>query len=244
MRISRKEVEIVRFRRMFVRMIPLAVWCSVNFGAHAADDPLQAVYAKMDQASASFKTLRADMKKVQHLDVLHEDTTDSGSILVKVPKPHDFHVFIDFEQPDKKNVELNGGKVQIYYPKSNSVQEIDLNKQHRAQLEEFVLLGFGSSSKDLQRAYEVKLGGPETVGGEKTTRIELRPKSQDVASAYPRFELWISDAKGISVQQKVYEKGEKDYSMATYSNMKINAPIADSELKLNIPKNAERQKLQ
>jgi outer membrane lipoprotein-sorting protein len=231
-------------QRIFVLTALSAVGLLPNFGAGAAEDPLQSVYARMDKASAGFKSLRADMRKMQYLSVLREETVDSGTIKVKVPRPHDFRVLIDFQKPDKKGVQLDGSKVQIYYPKSNTVQEIDLSRKHKGQMEEFVLLGFGSNSKDLQRSYDVKLIGPETVSGYKTNRIELIPKNKDLASSYPKFELWISDDLGISVQQKIYEKGEKDYSIATYTNVKTNESISDAEMKLNVPKNAERQKLQ
>ena len=61
-------------RRIFVLTILSGVWLLPHFGARAVEDPLQSVYARMDKASANFKSLRADMKKLQPLDVLREDT--------------------------------------------------------------------------------------------------------------------------------------------------------------------------
>src|SRR5439155_22261461 len=119
-----------------------------------------------------------------------------------------------------------------------------LGKKHKAQVEQFVLLGFGSNSRDLQNAYTVKFGGVETLEKEKTTRIELFPKSEEVKAIFPKFELWIADKSGISIQQKAYEPGEKDYSLATYTNVHINPEISDSEMKLNPPPNVQRLKTQ
>jgi len=70
-----------------------------------------------------------------------------------------------------------------------------------------MLLGFGSNSKDLESAYSIRLGGPETVAGQEATRLELIPKSPDVLAHLKRVDLWISDAMGIAVQQKLYETG-------------------------------------
>lgn len=204
-------------------------------GAAAADNSLQAVFSRMDQASARFKGLKAEMRKLAHTEVINEDSVDTGSIVVRVPKPHDLRMLIDFQQPDQKKVMIAGTKVDIYYPKTEIVQEIDLGRNHRSQVEQFLLLGFGSSSKDLLDAYSIKLGGPETIAGEPTSRIELIPKSKELLAQFPKFELWISDQTGISVQQKMYQPGG-DYSLATYTKMQTKVNIPESEVKLNLPK--------
>src|SRR3954447_5624520 len=156
----------------------------------AADD-LAAVFARMDQAASTFKGMRADIKKLAHTAVINEDTVDTGTIIVKVPKPHEFHMLIDLQQPDKKSVGINGTLVEMYYPKANEVQIKNVGKGHKAELEQFLRLGFGSNSKELRDAYTVTYGGPETVAGEKTTRIVLIPKSPDMVAMFPKFELWI-----------------------------------------------------
>jgi outer membrane lipoprotein-sorting protein len=206
-----------------------------QFGASAADSSLQPVFSRMDQASAKFKGLKADMRKLSHTAVINEDSVDTGTIVVRVPKPHDLRMLIEFQQPDQKKVMIAGTKVDIYYPKTQIVQEFDLGKNHRSQVEQFLLLGFGSNSRDLLDAYSVKLGGPEIIAGEPTTRIELVPKSKELLAQFPKFELWISDETGISVQQKMYQPGG-DYSLATYSKMQINPNIPESAVKLNLPK--------
>jgi outer membrane lipoprotein-sorting protein len=226
----------------------LEVLCAVVFVlcppgvARSADDELAAALARMDDAGASFKGLSANIRKVSHTAVINEDTVDTGTIYVKRPKPHDLRMRIDVQPPNPKQVEFSGHLASVYYPKSNTVEEFDLGKE-RAMVDQFLLLGFGSSSKELQNAYTIRLGGPETVAGEKTTRIDLTPKSADVLAHLKKVELWISDAKGVTVQQKFYEPGG-DYSLATYTNIKTDANIPDSALKLNLPRDVHRQRPQ
>jgi len=210
--------------------------------AAAAADDLAAVFARMDQAAPKFKGMRADMKKVSHTAVIGEDSTDSGTIVVKVPKPHDYRMLMKFEKPDEKLVGVVGTAVEMYLPKAAEVQVYNFGKGHKAEVEQFLKLGFGSNSQELKDAYTVTYGGPETVAGEKATRIVLVPKSQDVANMFQKFELWISDATGISVQQKMYEKGG-NYSLATYPNMKLDPNIKDSEVKLVTPPGVTRRKM-
>jgi len=209
--------------------------------AFAADD-LAAVFSRMDQAAPGFKGMRADIKKLAHTAVINEDSVDSGTIIVKVPKPHDFHMLIDLQQPDKKSVGINGTLVEMYYPKANEVQVKNVGKGHKAEMEQFLRLGFGSNSTELREGYTVTYGGPETVAGQKATRIVLVPKSADMLAMFPKFELWISDATGISIQQKIYEQGG-NYTVATYANMKLDPNIPDSAVKLNLPKGVVRRSL-
>ena len=217
-----------------------AICLLVSPGAGApAGGSLEATFARMDEAAAGFRSMSADLRKVSHTAVINEDTIDIGVILVKRPKPRDMRMLVDIKQPDPKTAVIQGHKAEIYYPKIQTVQEFDLGK-NRAMIDEFLLLGFGSSSKELQAAYSVKLGGQETVAGQKTTRIDLLPKSPDVLAHLKSVELWISDETGGPVQQKFHMTGG-DYSLATYTNVKQNPDLPDSSMRLNLPKGVKRE---
>jgi outer membrane lipoprotein-sorting protein len=217
-----------------VRLLTLAAAACLTFGASAADHSLQAVFDRMDKAAATFKGLKADVKQLSHEGAIDEEETYTGTIVFKLPKPHDVHMLLVFTQPDPKSVQIAGSKVLIFYPKANSAQELDFGRAHRAQMEQFLKLGFGSTSRDLQEDYNVQYGGPEKIDGQDTTRIVLTPKSPDLAAQYPKFELWISNANGIAVQQKMYQPG-KTYNVATYSHIQLLSNIPDSAVKLKLP---------
>jgi len=222
-----------------VACLGMLVVCSALWGG----DDLAAVYARMDQAAPKFKGMRADMKRVSHTALLNIDEINTGTILVKVPKPHDYHILIDFLEPDKKTVAIAGTKAEMFLPKANEIQEYNFGKGHRAEIEQFLKLGFGSTSAELRDAYTVTYGGPETVAGQKAVRIVLVPKSKDLAATFPKFELWISAepaTSGLSIQQKMYEAGG-NYTVATYSKVKLDPNIPDSALKLNPPKGVTRR---
>jgi outer membrane lipoprotein-sorting protein len=212
---------------------------ALGWGALAADSSLSATLARMDEAAAQFKGLQADVQKTAHTAVMNEDSVDAGTIVVKRPKPNDIRVLFDFKPPNPRQVMIAGVKVDIYYPGINTVQEYNLGKS-RSLVEQFMLLGFGSNSKDLESAYSIRLGGPETVAGQKATRLELIPKSQEVLAHLKRVDLWISDAMSIAVQQKLYEPGG-DYLLATYTNIKLRANLPDSAVKMDLPKSVKRE---
>lgn len=205
--------------------------------ASASAASLNETLARMDHAAAKFTSLSADIRKVSHTGVIDEDTVDVGTVLMKRPKPHDIRMLLEIKPPDPKQLFIDGRKVQIFYPNSLLVQEYDMSK-YKSLLDQFLLLGFGSSSKELESAYSISLGGPEIVAGEKTTRLELIPKSQEMLAHLKRVDLWLSDETGMPLQQKFYQPGN-DYQVATYTNIKINSNLP--ELKLDLPKGVKKE---
>jgi outer membrane lipoprotein-sorting protein len=114
------------------------------------------------------------------------------------------------------------------------VDEYEVGK-YKDLAEQFLLLGFGTTSKELAAAYTVTVGGQETVANEKTNRLELIPKSKDMLAHLTKVELWISDTLGVPVQQKLYTPGG-NFHLFTYSNVMVNPNLADSAVKLSLPK--------
>jgi outer membrane lipoprotein-sorting protein len=209
-------------------------------GAPAADDPLAAVFAKMDAASLTFKGLTADVKKVSHTEFLKEDDADSGTMAVKRSKPHELRALVNITAPDKKQVQLNGHSVEMYFPKTNTVQVGNLDKKTTAVVDQLLLLGFGSSSADIRSGYTVKLAGSENVEGQNTVHLLLTPKKPETLPDVINIELWISNDTGMAVRQKFNERGG-DYVLAVYSNMKLVPNLPDSSVRLNVPKDAHRE---
>ncbi len=202
----------------------------------AADETLESVLARMDKAAPSFKSLAAQLRKVTHTAVINEDSIDTGSILLRRAR-NDMRMLVEFTEPDPKSVAVHGERIEIYYPKMQTVEEYDMGK-NRALVDQFLLVGFGTSGKDLSAAYQIKLLGEEDIGGVKTDHLELIPKSQEVLKQFRKLELWIEDTAGYPVQQKITQRGG-DYHLFTYTAVKLNTPHADAELKLKAPKNAK-----
>jgi outer membrane lipoprotein-sorting protein len=212
-----------------------AAWLCAAVVASGAT-PLDDTFARIDKAAATFRGFKADINHVSHLDAINENTVDSGTITVRRVKPQELSMLVDFTGADAKKVSISGKKADIYYPKFNSVDEWDLTKEYKSMAQQFLLLGFGTNSADLKSNYNVTFGGPETVAGQKSTHIILKPKDKEVAKRFPQFELWISDEMGIAVQQKVSGTGG-DYDVFTYTNMKLGN-VPESDVKLVIPKDA------
>jgi outer membrane lipoprotein-sorting protein len=198
---------------------------------------VEAVYARIDRASAEFKGFTANIRRVTHTDVINDDTIDSGAIKLKRNK-REMRMLIDLTEPDPKAVAVQAKKAEIYYPRMQTVQEYDLGK-YRDWLDQFYLVGFGTTSRELQEAYNIRLLGGDTKAGQKVTGLELVPKSKDILQHLKKFELWISNANGLPVEQKYFPPGQ--YIVVTYSNVNVNPDLPDSALKLQLPKGVKRE---
>lgn len=217
-----------------------AIGLSLAFGfpvlVHAETEGLPSLLARMDQAAASFRTMSADVRWVAHTAVINEDTVDTGSMFLKRSK-RDMRMRVEFNEPDRKSVALHESKLEIYYPKIQSVDEYDIGN-HRDLLEVFLVVGFGTSGKELSATFNVKVLGQEEIGGQRTTLLELIPKSPQILRNLKRLDLWMS-SELYPVQQKFYLPGG-DYKLVTYTSVKMNLSLSDADLKLKLPKDVKR----
>ena len=211
---------------IFCLLVPLC--------AHSAET-LDSTLNRLDKAGSQFKGMEAKLEYLKHTAIVNDDSTSTGSIKLKKSGTQILGL-LDFEKPDKKKVSLNGQIVQVYLPNVNTVQKVDLGT-HKGLVEQFILFGFGTTRRDLEKAYDVSLGGPETIGGESTTCLVMKSKNPDVAKQLSLFKLWLSDKTGEPVRQRLDEPSG-DYNVFTYTNMHLMSP-SDESLKLNYPKNAK-----
>src|SRR6516225_5347983 len=189
----------------------------------AAGSSLDATFANIDRAAARLTAVTADLHYVAYTAVIQAEDRQTGKFLLKRTKAH----------------AMDAHKGEIYLPAAQTVQQYDLGK-YKSMINEFLLVGFGSTSKELRSGYSIALGGTDTIGSAMTTRLELTPRSPEKLMDVKRIDLWISDASGIVVQQKFYSGGG-DYKVATYSNLVVNPNLADSAVRLNLPKGVKRE---
>lgn len=212
-----------------------AIWAAAALPA--VDSPAD-VLAKLDRSAASFESMSAKVRKLSHTQVIDDNSEESGTILLKRQKPKGLQTLIDFTRPDPRTIAFSGTKAEIYYPKLKKVDEYNLSK-YSDIVDQFLLVGFGTSGKELAANYDVKVSGEEAVEGVPATRLDLTPKTAERREKLKLLQLWITDA-GYPVQQKFLQPSG-DFTVFTYSDVKINPPLADGALRLKVPKGTNRE---
>ena len=200
---------------------------------------LESILKKMDSVSAGFNSAQAEFEWDNYQRVIEEVVdVQTGSIYYRRSNK-EIEMMADVKRagasaatlkPEPKFLLFSEGKIRMYQPKTDQETVYDMGKD-RAELESYVVLGFGGSGDDLQRAFDVKYQGTETVNGVSAAKLELTPKSERVRKNYNRMILWIDPDKGVSVQQQFFTP-QGDYRLCKYSSIKINEKISNEVFKL------------
>jgi outer membrane lipoprotein-sorting protein len=203
-------------------------WLTAAAWPQSESAGLDHVLTQMDGVARNFRTTEASVVTDQYQKVVDETETEKGKIYFR-REGGEIQMAAEFAEPDKKYVIYSGGKVQVYQPKIDQVNEY--NPGNRGDVESFLVLGFGGGGHDLLKSYDVKYLGPETVNGVATEKLELIPKSTRLRNNIARIWIWIDSAKGFMVQQQLFEPGG-DYRLAKYSDIKINQKLPENAFKL------------
>jgi outer membrane lipoprotein-sorting protein len=193
------------------------------------------VLARMDQAGKQLVDLTADIRQTKVTLVVNDTSTDTGKLFLKRTKSGN-RTKLEYQKPVAKTLLIDKGKVLIYEPRINTLQEVDLGK-NRAQAE-FLLTGVGQSSGNLTRTHDVKFLKEEAVKGTKTSLLELRPKG---TSMFVSIWLWVDMASGLPIQTRLTESSG-DYLTLQLENIKLNPKLSDKVFKLSLPSDVQRIK--
>ena len=200
---------------------------------------LDQILSHMNQSAKRLKTLSADLEYTKVTVLVNDFSTESGQMYFRNGKSPD--ILIDFNKPAPKVILFKKDKAEIYQPKINQIQEFDLSK-HTGLIQQFLLLGFGTDSKEMRKVYQIKYLKEEQLGGDTTALLELTPRNESLAAQLSKIHLWISEESWLPVQQKFFEAGG-DYSVARYSSVKVNRNLPSSTFRLHAAKDAKRVKM-
>ena len=222
-----KRPKAFRLRRWYGAPLCLALLAAFS-QAQAAN--LQQVLDRMDEAATNFRTTQADFTWTQYNKVINDITdTQEGDIYFR-RNSKEIQMAAEISKPEAKLVVFSDGKIQMYQPKIEQVDVYDAGA-HREEFESFLVLGFGGGGHDLLKSFEVKFLGSEKVDGIEAAKLDLVPKAERVKQSFAHITLWIDPARGVSVQQQLFETSG-DYRLAKYFNIQVNQKIPDSAFKL------------
>ena len=183
--------------------------------------------------------MTAMLTKITYTAVIQDKSEEQGLIAMRMGKNREMEVKIEFTQPDPKTWAFHNHIAEEYLPKIKIVRQYDLSK-HSALINQYLLLGFGSSSKELEKNYTMTVGGEESVEAQKTTRVELVPLSEGAKQYLKRVEIWFSATSGNPVQQKFYQNSG-DYYLMTYTDTKMDPNLQESAVRLKLPSGVKRE---
>ena len=191
---------------------------------------LETALKQMDAQASDFHSLTADLERTKVTVVVNDKSTESGRILVR----RDDKMRIELTQPDARTILRDGDNFYIYNPKIRRVEVYNLGKK-KSIVDQFLLLGFGTSGKSLTESYTITLRGEETLDNRKVILLELLPKTDEVKRQLSKIQLWLDESSWLPAQQQFFETGSGDYFIIRYKNVARNVRISDAEFKPHWP---------
>jgi outer membrane lipoprotein-sorting protein len=218
-----------------IQKLALVAATSLTFGLSTAVPQqtswtLENILKQLETQSGQFQSLTADLERTKVTVVVNDKSTESGQILVR----RDGKMRIELTRPDPRTILRDGDEFYIYNPKIHRVEEYDLG-QKKALVDQFLLLGFGTSGTALKQSYEITFSREESLDNRKVVLLELKPKSDEVRNQLTKIELWIDESNWLPAQQRFDETGSGDYFVVQYKNVQRNVRIPDSEFKPRWP---------
>jgi len=199
---------------------------------------VESALRELDSQAKSFHSLSADVERTKVTVVVNDHSTENGTLLVRGDK-----MLLEMKPPDARTILRTGDNLYIYTPGLKRVEEYNLGK-NRNLVDQFLLLGFGTSGKELQKSYLVTVLGEPELDDKKTIELELTPKSQDFRNQISKIQIWFDESNWLPVQQQFFETGSGDYFIIRYSNIVRNPGFGKSQFEPHWPKDTEKIKPQ
>jgi outer membrane lipoprotein-sorting protein len=182
------------------------------------------VLRRLDEAAKNFRSTSADFEfdSIQ-TDPIPDKDVQKGTVYYE-RKAGSFQMAAHIR-------ELNGkisSKVYTYASGVFKLYEKLTNQVTRfskvSQYENYLMLGFGASGKDLEQKWEIKYLGPEMLDGVRTEKLELVARDATVRKNIPKVTIWVDTERAVSLKQ-VFDEGPGQYRVCFYFNIKTNQPL-------------------
>lgn len=215
-------------------------FCVLAFAVTAKPQSIDAVLSRMDKAAPTFHAMTADVSMIEYNALLQTSTTQTGTLEMQRLKPGNVRAILDFNggEGDARTIGFLGKDLRIYYPKLNAYQDFEVGK-NSGVVNQYLLLGFGSSGKELAQSYTIKFLGTEKVAGADTSKLQLQPNDPAVRQRLQKVLMWIPDDGANPVQQQFYEPSG-NYRKLTYTSITLN-PRIKGTLELHLPPKARKE---
>lgn len=198
--------------------------------AQTPDPKLASLLTQLDNASAKFKSARAEFSQDFYEAVVRETTNESGAVYFERSGGNTQMGLATIDAKTKsrtKVYEYKGGILRVFEVPSDQIRIVKPTS-NSGQIETFLTLGFGGSGKDLSKAWNITDQGQETLMDGNTPvkveKLDLVSRDPGLRNTFTHVTIWIDPTRAVSLKQ-VFETPSHDRRTTTYSHIKVNASI-------------------
>lgn len=215
------------------------IWCALLGAMNLAAESTDVILARMNEVALSFKGMSAAVNMTTYTKVIDDKEVETGVLkMQRIPGKGARALLNVSGESDSHIVFLADNMVRLYTPKAKLVKDYPVAKSSDL-VDQFLLLGCGSSGTQLMQNYEINNAGTEKIAGQETTHLVLLPKSKQVKEKIAKVEVWIPVGKSCPSQQQFFEPNG-NYRITTYSDLLINPPMKRN-LEFKLPPGTKKE---
>ncbi len=225
---------------MKIKPLLLCAVLSAMLGAlNLAAETTDVILARMNEVAVSFKGMSANVSMTTYTKVIDDKEIETGTLkMQRIPGKGTRALLSLSGDSDSHIVFLAENVVRLYTPKAKLVKDYPVAKSSDL-VEQYLMLGFGSSGTQLTQNYEVNNAGTEKISGLETTHLVLLPRSNQVKEKIAKVDVWIPIGKAYPAQEQFLEPNG-NYRITTYSDVVINPPMKGS-LEFKVPPGTKKE---
>ena len=159
--------------------------------------------------------------------VLKQQATERGTLLVKKPGKMRW----EYTSPEKKLFVSDGHKIYSYIPQDKQVIVGTMPRDEQAPTPALFLTGKGDLTRDFTAVFDKVAEAPPGSVALKLTPTRREPEYESLTL--------VVDPKTLSLQMLITLDSQGGRSAFTFSNLKENIGVADSQFVFKMPRNVD-----
>lgn len=193
----------------------------------AQDEPADALARRIQARYDTVKDFSARFEQRYAGGALRRQAVERGTVLVKKPG----RMRWDYVEPERKAFVADGRRLYMYVPADKQVVVSDIPAEDQASTPILFLAGKGNLSRDFTVTTTTVAGAAED-----TVAIRLVPRRRE------RDYEWLAlvvDRASLAIRMLVAGDSQGGTSTFTFSDMRENVGLADSQFNFTIPRGAD-----
>jgi outer membrane lipoprotein carrier protein len=189
--------------------------------------PADALARSVQQHYDAVRDFSADFTHVYEGGALRRKTTEHGTVLVKKPG----RMRWTYKSPEEKLFVSDGRKIYFYVPADRQVTVSTMPSDDKASTPILFLSGKGNLTADFAVSY-----ADDTPAPADAVALKLVPKAKT-----PDYDslILIVDRKALTLRTLIAHDAQSGTSTFTFSNLKENVGLSDSQFTFAIPRGAD-----
>jgi outer membrane lipoprotein carrier protein len=187
-------------------------------------DSLDEVIQRVQNQQKGTISLEADFRQEKVLALLASPEVSTGRFVYSKPN----NVLWQYNAPKRLEMLITNGMLTTYYPDLRKAETVEV-KRYQDRI--FKYMGASGAIDELGAYFNFTFSNradlPQFV-------LDLSPKSKGIAKRVRHIKIWI-DKKTYLTTKFEYTEGDGDLTRYEFSNIRINAPVAQSRFTLNLP---------